>query len=165
MPSGGHRQGAGRPKKTAAEKILSGNPGKRTIEIVNFEDAEEIPSTPAKWLTDKGKELYKLVYDWLAKIGCTKGIMPCHLEEYAHCKSRWHECEDQNSRVGLVIKDQHGNPAPSPFVNLASNYLKQSNEAWAKIYAVVRETKLQAWDSTTPHDDVMEKLLSGKGGG
>ena len=161
MPSGGYRANAGRPKKSVTQKILEGNPGKRRIEFVNFDSGEELPETPAKWLTEKGKEIYKYVYEFLKKIGCLKGILPCHLEEYAHCKSRWMECEDQNSRVGLVIKDQHGNPAPSPFVALANNYLKQSSEAWAKIYAVVRETKLQDWDSKTPNDDVMEKLLRG----
>jgi len=160
MPSGGFRAGAGRPKKEAALKILEGNPGKRKIEVLNFIDSEELPPTPAKWLTVKGKELYTFVYDWLAKIGCTKGILPCHLEEYAHCKSRWLECEDQNTRVGLIVKDKDGNAAPSPFVPLAASYLKQSNEAWAKIYAVVRETKLQAWDTKNPNDDIMEKLLN-----
>ena len=162
MPSGGYRANAGRPKKDATQKILEGNPGKRKIEILNFIEADEIPATPAKWLSDKGKELYTFVYEWLKKIGCLKGILPCHLEEYAHCKSRWHECEEQNSRVGLIVKDDKGRPAPSPFVALATNYLKQSNDAWSKIYAVVRETKLQDWDNTTPHDDVMEKLLGGK---
>ena len=161
MPSGGYRAGAGRPKKSAAEKVLEGNPGKRKIEIVDFTEGEELPPTPAKWLSDKGKELYIFVYEWLKKIGCLKGILPCHLEEYAHCKSRWHECEEQNSRVGLIVKDQHGNAAPSPFVALAGNYLKQSNDAWAKIYAVVRETKLKEWDNNSPNDDVMEKLLGG----
>ena len=161
MPSGGYRTGAGRPKKSATEKALSGNPGKRKIEVVNFDDAQEVPATPAKWLTEKGKEVYKTVYEWLAQIGCTKGILPCHLEEYAHTKSRWFECEEQNSRVGLIVKDSQGRPAPSPFVQLAGNYLKQSNDAWAKIYAVVRETRLTDWDSKTPHDDVMEKLLGG----
>jgi phage terminase small subunit len=162
MGSGGYRTGAGRPKKSAAEKALSGNPGKRPIEVVNFEDAQELPSIPAKWLTDKGKEIYKEVYEWLKTLGCTKGIMPCHLEEYAHCKSRWHECEEQNSRVGLIIKDSSGKAAPSPFVQLAGNYLKQSNDAWGKIYTVVRETKLTQWDDNSPHDDVMEQILSGK---
>jgi len=162
MPSGGHRTGAGRPKKTATQKVLEGNPGKRKIEIVDFADGEELPATPSKWLTDKGKEVYTFVYGWLEKIGCLKGILPCHLEEYAHCKSRWLECEEQNSRVGLIIKDSSGKPAPSPFVSLAGNYLKQANEAWAKIYTVVRETKLKEWDSTNPNDDIMEKLLGGK---
>ena len=162
MPSGGYRAGAGRPKKSATEKVLEGNLGKRKIEVVDFSDAEELPATPAKWLSDKGKEMYKFVYEWLQKIGCLKGILPCHLEEYAHCKSRWLECEEQNSRIGLIVKDQHGNPAPSPFVGLAHNCLKQANDAWAKIYAVVRETKLKEWDDSNPNDDVMEKLLGGK---
>jgi phage terminase small subunit len=161
MPSGGIRTGAGRPKKSAAEKILNGNPGGRTIEIVNFVDSDELPVIPAKWLSDRAKEVYKAVYEWLAKIGCLKGILPAHLEEYAHCKSRWHECEEQNSRVGLIIKDQHGNAAPSPFVALANGYLRQANDAWAKIYIVVRETKLQEWDKNSPNDDVMERLLGG----
>ncbi len=162
MPSGGYRAGAGRPKKNATEKILEGNPGKRKIEVVDFSYAEELPKEPSNWLGEKGKEMYKTVYDWLAKIGCLKGILPCHLEEYAHCKARWLECEDQNNRVGLIIKDEHGKPVPSPFVALAQNYLKQSNDAWSKIYAVIRETKLKTWDDTNPNDDVMEKLLGGK---
>lgn len=162
MPSGGYRAGAGRPKKSATEKVLEGNPGKRKIEIVDFMDAEELPQAPAKWLSAKGKELYTFVYDWLAKIGCLKGILPCHLEEYAHCKSRWHECEEQNSSIGLIVKDSSGKPVPSPFVQLASTYLKQANEAWGKIYTVVRETKLKEWDNQNPNDDIMEKLLGGK---
>ena len=162
MPSGGYRAGAGRPKKSATEKVLERKIKKKKIEVVDFSDAEELPATPAKWLSDKGKEMYKFVYEWLQKIGCLKGILPCHLEEYAHCKSRWLECEEQNSRIGLIVKDQHGNPAPSPFVGLAHNYLKQANDAWAKIYAVVRETKLKEWDDSNPNDDVMEKLLGGK---
>ena len=62
MPSGGYRAGAGRPKKSATEKVLEGNLGKRKIEVVDFSDAEELPATPAKWLSDKGKEMYKFVY-------------------------------------------------------------------------------------------------------
>jgi phage terminase small subunit len=163
MPSGGYRAGAGRPKKSATEKALEGNLGKRAIEVVDFSDGEELPAMPAKWLNEKGKDMYKFVYEWLQKIGCLKGILPCHLEEYAHCKSRWLECEEQNSRVGLIVKDSSGRPAPSPFVALATNYLKQSNDAWAKIYTVVRESKLKEWDSANPNDDVMERLLGGKG--
>ena len=36
MASGGRRPGAGRPKKSATQKILEGNPGKRPIEVVNI---------------------------------------------------------------------------------------------------------------------------------
>lgn len=162
MPAGGYRTGAGRPKKSATEKALDGNPGKRIIEVVDFSDGDEIPATPPKWMSEKAKAIYVSVYEWLAKIGCLKGILPCHLEEYAICKSRWHECEEQNERVGLVMKDQNGRIIPSPFVEHARSYLKQSSDVWSKIYQVVRETKLKDWDSANPNDDVMEQLLGGK---
>ena len=163
MPSGGYRANAGRPKKSATEKALEGNPGKRPIEVVDFSDADEIPATPPKWMTDtRAKEIYTFVYEWLKKIGCTKGILPSHLEEYAICKSRWHECENQIERVGMVMKDNQGKIISSPYLEHARNYLKQSNEVWSKIYQVVRETKLKEWDNANPNDDVMEKLLGGR---
>ena len=70
MASGGFRAGAGRPKKSVTEKILEGNPGKRPIEILDFEEAEELPKDPPSWLTKKGKEIYKSLVEWLTKIGC-----------------------------------------------------------------------------------------------
>lgn len=52
---------------------------------------------------------------------------------------------------------------PSPFVAMAQQYLKQTNEVWGKIYLVVRESKLTKWDEKNPNDDIMEKLLGGGG--
>lgn len=78
---------------------------------------------------------------WLKSIGCTQGILPYNLEEYAFCKARWLECEDMNTKHGLLVKDQNGKPMPSPFVGMAQQYLKQTNEVWSKIYIVVRESK------------------------
>ena len=164
MASGGARPGAGRPKKAVTQKILEGNPGKRPIEVVNFttDNGLELPSEPPSYLSAKAKEIYKTVYAWLKSIGCTQGILPYNLEEYAFCKARWLECEDMNTKHGLLVKDQNGKPMPSPFVGMAQQYLKQTNEVWSKIYIVVRESKLSKWDETNPNDDIMEKLLGGK---
>lgn len=164
MASGGARPGAGRPKKAVTQKILEGNPGKRPIEVVNFttDNGLELPSEPPSYLSAKAKEIYKTVYAWLKSIGCTQGILPYNLEEYAFCKARWLECEEMNTKHGLLVKDQNGKPMPSPFVGMAQQYLKQTNEVWSKIYIVVRESKLSKWDETNPNDDIMEKLLGGK---
>ena len=56
MASGGYRVGAGRPKKSVTEKILNGNPGKRPIEVLQFDDGDELPKEPPIWLTKKAKE-------------------------------------------------------------------------------------------------------------
>ncbi len=164
MGAGGRRAGAGRPKKPAAQKVLEGNPGRRKIEVVEFNDGKgtALPKNPPEYLSAKAKEIYKTVYAWLEAIGCTVGILPYNLEEYAFCKARWLECEDMNTKHGLLVKDQNGKPMPSPFVAMAQQYLKQTNDVWDKIYLVVRESKLTTWNENNPNDDVMEKLLGGK---
>lgn len=127
MPSGGRRPGAGRPRKAAAKKILDGNPGKRPIEVLNFDTGGmELPSEPPEYLTPKAKEIYRTVFGWLKSIGCTNGILPYNLEEYAFCKARWLECEEMNTKHGLLVKDQNGKAVPSPFVTMAQQYLKQT---------------------------------------
>ncbi len=163
MASGGRRPGAGRPKKAATQKMLEGNPGRRPIEVVDFGAmGVELPSEPPTYLSAKAKEIYKTVYAWLKGIGCTTGILPYNLEEYAFCKARWLECEEMNTKHGLLVKDPtNGKAMPSPFVAMAQQYLKQTNEVWAKIYFVVRESKLSKWDDKNPNDDIMEKLLGG----
>jgi len=162
MASGGYRANAGRPKKSATEKILNGNPGRRTIEILDFEDGTELPDKPADWLSSKGKEIWKEVYQWLKNIGCTKGILPCNLDEYAHCKSRWMECEEAITTHGILVKNEKGKPVQNPCILTAQQYLRQTNEVWAKIYQVVRETKLSCYDDNSPNDDIMENILRGK---
>ena len=163
MASGGRRPGAGRPKKAAAQKILEGNPGRREIEIVTFNaEGVELPSEPPSYLSAKAKEIYRTVYAWLKGIGCTTGILPYNLEEYAFCKARWLECEEMNTKHGLLVKDPtNGKAMPSPFVAMAQQYLKQTNDVWSKIYLVVRESKLSKWDEKNPNDDIMEKILGG----
>ena len=45
---------------------------------------------------------------------------------------------------------------------MAQNYLRQTNDVWAKIFAVVRETKLTDWNEDNPNNDIMENILRGK---
>lgn len=164
MPSGGARAGAGRKKKPAETKILEGNRGKREIEILQFDDSSpDIPEEPPEYLSDLAKEIYKELLDWLKGIGCTKGILPYNVAEYAFCKARWIESERINSTHGLLLKNEKGKPVLSPYVQAARDYLRDTNEVWSKIYAVIRESKLSKWDDNSPNDDVMAKLLKGKG--
>jgi len=162
MASGGYRAGAGRPRKPVSEKILNGNPGKRKIEVLEFDNSDdELPTEPPAWLSRKGKEVYKSLIEWLVKIGCTHGILPYNLEEYAHCKSRWLEAEEAINTHGLLVKDATGKPTPNPYISFAQTYLKMTNDVWSKIYQVVRETKLTELENGSPNDDIMESLLRG----
>ena len=41
MPRGGARPGAGRPKKPLSDKVLEGNPGKRELTVVQFDERKK----------------------------------------------------------------------------------------------------------------------------
>lgn len=160
MPSGGYRMNAGRKKKPAAQKIEEGNKGHRKVEIVEFgSNAVVVPETPPVYLSDKAKEIYISVYKWLESIDCLKGILPYNVEEYAFVKARWYECEEKNSVHGLLLKDNNGKLYPSPYVQMAQQYLRQTNESWEKIYQVVRESKLKEWNDTNPNNDVLASII------
>ena len=48
----------------------------------------ELPKDPPEYLSDKAKEIYTNVYEWLKSIDCLKGIHSYTLEEYAICISK-----------------------------------------------------------------------------
>ena len=167
MAKGGARQGAGRPTKPLVDKITEGNPGKRPLTVLEFNDAkisDSIPEAP-EWLDDQGKEIFDITVEWLKKTGCLNLINPQHIEEYAQCKSRWRECEDKNSKLGLLAKHPTTNmPIQSPFVSMGIQFLKQADTAWSKIYEIVKNNCSREFRNDMPHDDVMEKLLTVKRG-
>ena len=165
MVKGGRRTGAGRPTKPLIDKVLEGNPGKRSLKVLQFEGvktSESVPETP-DWLDELGGEIFECIVGWLKGTGCLNLINPQHIEEYSQCKSRWRECEDKNSKLGLLAKHPTtGQPIQSPFVSMGLMYLKQADTAWNKIYEVVKTNCTKEFRNDMPHNDVMEKLLTMK---
>ena len=162
----------GRPTKPLVDKIMEGNPGKRPLKVVEFKEKEvaKLPEPPEflieaskkteKWPT--ATEIFKRTVEWLKKTGCFDLLPTDYIEEYALCKARWLECEQMNARVGLLAKHPTtGQPMQSPYVQMAITYLRQSDAAWSKIYEVVKTNcSTEFRQGGTPHDDVMERLLS-----
>ena len=71
MASGGSRPNAGRKKKPVAEKLLTGNPGKRPIEYVDYKNAPEITRDPPEQLEPLSKTelgIYHYIIDWLTAL-------------------------------------------------------------------------------------------------
>jgi len=165
----------GRPSKPLIDKIVSGNPGKRKLKVVKFSDevCAEFPQPP-EFLIDATKitgawpsatDIYKSTVEWLKTTGCLKLIPKDYIEEYALCKARWFECENKNTALGLLTRHPTtGNPILSPYVKSSGDYLKMSDGAWAKIYEVVKANCTSDFrQEGSSNDDIMERLLRGKG--
>ena len=153
----------GRPSKPVSEKILTGNPGKRPLTLLEF-PAVEIKDTPPPeapiWLTDGAEEIFNQTVAWLKKTGALSMINPAHIEEYAQCRARWLQCE-RHMESGLVFENVQGNKVISPYAKHGLAALKQADNAWHKIFAVVKDACTKPLEKN-PHEDVMERLLAGK---
>lgn len=70
---------------------------------------------------------------------------------------------------GFVFPREHndrftGNAIASPFVAMSRDYMKQVNATWFAIHQIVKENCSVDYGGATPHDDLMERLLTARRG-
>ena len=174
---GGARPGAGRKPKAISEKIASGNPGGRTLTVVDFGDevvnlkGTDMP--PVKdYLKAKQKDgtvtcaeaIYKETWQWLHERKCDQLVTTQQIEQYAMSVARWIQCEEAVSEFGFLAKKPSGTVISSPYVTMGREYMKQANAAWFQIYQIVKENCAVEFSGRTPHEDAMERLLRARMG-
>ena len=172
---GGARPGAGRKKSAVKEKAENGNPGGRRLEVLDIPEVEGVDMPkPHEFLsaeqrdgsTLQAEEIYTETWEWLKKVGCAAKVSPQLLERYAMCSARWIQCEECITEYGFLAKHPTtGNAIPSPYVAMSQSFSKQANNLWYQIYQVVRENCSVEYKGATPHDDMMERLLTARRGG
>ena len=168
---GGQRVGAGRKPKALADKVTQGMAAQVLAfpEAADFEGAD-IP--PVKEYMKAGQssgialcaeDVFKSTYLWLKERGCEKLVNTQLIEHYAMSVSRWIQCETCISEYGFLAKHPTtGAAITSPYVTMSQNYLKQTNQCWYQIYQIVKENCSTEYGVATPHDDLMERLLSAR---
>mgnify|MGYP000402905609 FL=1 len=141
---GGARIGAGAKKKPLADKITEGNPGKRKLTVIEFEDqaadleGQQMPK-PSKLLSATQKdgkplvaeEVYKATWEWLAERRCASLVSPQLLERYAMSVARWIQCEEAITDYGFLAKHPTtGNAMQYSLVAMSQNFMSQTNRLW-----------------------------------
>ena len=158
MPWGGARPGAGRPKKPLAEKIMEGNPGKREITVVKFMNQVDKPKLekdtvfkiPA-FLEQCGREgdetlpsaadLYRLLKEFVGASGCESLIAPNLIEDFAHLRRAYLECEYMNRKMGRIANGKR-----SPYVTMAVDYSKQAMSIFDRIWNTIAQNSEQPYE-------------------
>ena len=171
---GGARPGAGRKKKALTDKVESGNPGGKTLKVLDIPDVSGVDMPkPHDFLSatqrDGGqlqaKEIYEETWNWLKTIGGTAVVSPQLLERYAMCSARWIQCEEMTNRMGFLSKHPTTQkPIPSPFINIGINYMNQAVRLWNEIFQIVKENCSTDYGEVSPQDDLMERLLRARKG-
>jgi len=174
---GGARVGAGAKKKPLADKIADGNPGKRKLTVIDFENTADLegqpmpkPSAMLSATQKDGKKLiaadvYEATWLWLAERRCTALVSPQLLERYAMSVARWIQCEEAVTEYGFLAKHPTtGNAIQSPYVAMSQNFMSQTNRLWMEIFQIVKENCSGEYSGSTPQDDAMERLLQARRG-
>ena len=170
---GGPRPGTGPKKKALIDKINDGTADGEKI-LPQPADIEGYDIPPVKdYLKAKqksGKDLcaedvFIATYKWLKNCGCEKLVTLQQIEQYAMSVSRWIQCEEAISEFGFLAKHPTtGNAIASPFVAMSRDYMKQVNATWFSIHQLVKENCSVDYGGATPHDDLMERLLTARRG-
>lgn len=167
---GGPRPGTGPKRKSLLDKINEGKADDATVlpEPAEF-TGEDVPPVKSylRAAQKNGKdfmasEVFAETYRWLKSIGCERLVNNQLIEQYAMSVSRWIQCEEAVSEYGFLAKHPTtGNAIASPYVSMSRDYLKQVNASWFAIYQIVKDNCSVDY-SSTPQDDIMERLLSSR---
>ena len=170
---GGPRPGTGPKKKPLIDKINDGRADGEKIlpqpaEIEGYDIPPVKDYLKAKQKSGKdlcAEDIFVATYKWLKNCGCEKLVTVQQIEQYAMSVSRWIQCEEAISEFGFLAKHPTtGNAIASPFVAMSRDYMKQVNATWFAIHQIVKENCSVDYGGSTPHDDIMERLLTARRG-
>ena len=168
---GGPRPGTGPKKKPLIDKINDGRADGEKIlpqpaEIEGYDIPPVKDYLKAKQKSGKdlcAEDIFVATYKWLKNCGCEKLVTVQQIEQYAMSVSRWIQCEEAISEFGFLAKHPTtGNAIASPFVAMSRDYMKQVNATWFAIHQIVKENCSVDYGGATPHDDLMERLLTAR---
>ena len=172
MAWGGARAGAGRKKRPLTDKILEGNPGKREIKTVQFPktnnhlenhdsrnqveyDARHAPDFLAQNGLECGdnvpsaKKIYTLLMAFIKSSGCERLISTNLVEDFAHLRRSYLECEYMNRTRGRIANGKR-----SPYVTMAVDYNKQALAIYDRIWNII------AQNSEHPYENGKNEFLN-----
>ncbi len=168
---GGARVGAGRKPKALTDKIAQGGTGP----VLAFPDPADLSGEDVPPVKDFLKasqksgvdlcaeDVFKSTFLWLKERGCDRFVNNQLIEQYAMSVSRWVQCETMISEYGFLGKHPTtGAAITSPYVTMSQTYLKQVNQCWYQIYQIVKDNCSVEYGGASPHDDLMERLLTAR---
>lgn len=162
---GGARPGAGRPRKSAAEKIKN---GEKTSVLMKPSKLKGYKMPPVKdFLTEEqrdgtelcAKEVFEQTYEWLVQMNCENFVSQQLLEQYAMTCARYIQCEKAVSKLGFIAKHPTTDaPIASPYVKMAQDYNRQATILGNEINQIVKDNA-ERETVNNPMEDTMELLL------
>ena len=162
---GGARPGAGRKKKSLADKLLEGNPGHQKLMVLDLA-GNPLPTEPPEYTPYYGskkagspdaEDIYRETVAWLQQTGCGHLVQPSMVFDYAITKAHWYECERYITTNGLGYVPEKKKVVENPIIDTSLKYFKMADMAWGRIWDIVAQNSQRHFGN--PHKDPMAGLL------
>jgi P27 family predicted phage terminase small subunit len=127
----------GRPNKPTNLKLITGNPGKRPLNLTEVRPPLKEPKCPAHLNAD-AKKFWKVMVPELLENGLLTGLDGAALALCCQAYGRWVEAErairaakakaraeGKPEDTGLIVKTPKGYPIHSPFLAIANKAMEQ----------------------------------------
>jgi P27 family predicted phage terminase small subunit len=107
-----------RPKPTRI-KVLTGNPGKRALNMAEPKPEPVIPDCPAE-LGSAARAEWNRLCQQLGDLGLLTNLDRAALAAYCGAYALWAEATEAVQKYGAMVKSPTGYPIQSPYVSIAN---------------------------------------------
>ena len=170
MPKGGARKGSGRKPKPLAQKIAEGNPGRRQLKKVEFDDTSYDPSKPPAYLPmlEKKKggtlvtpmDIYRETIEYLEPSGCLHLVPKALLREYVMANYHMVQAHYELSQSSHVGVNQKKEVVVTSFAEFMQKQQKQVLACWEPIWEIVSRNSERVLDD--PEHEFIAILFGGR---
>jgi len=109
----------GRKPKPTRLKLITGNPGKRALNMDEPRPDAQVPECPAELSPAARREWDRLVGD-LSKLRLLTNLDRAALAAYCGAYALWAEATEAIQKFGAMVKSPSGYPIQSPYVSIAN---------------------------------------------
>ena len=109
----------GREPKPTRLKVITGNPGKRPLNLDEPSPEPAVPDCPPELGPAAQREWERLV-DELAKLRVLTNLDRAALAAYCGAYALWAESTEAIGKYGVMVKSPTGFPIQSPYVSIAN---------------------------------------------
>ena len=149
----------GRPPKPSAEKILSGNPGKRPLSADEPTPPPSDMVSPAYLDSDARAKWIEMAAE-LRALGLLTRVDEDALSFYCAQFSRWKKAEAIVQLKGEVITTEAGNLIQNPYLSIANRALKEMGRIGAE-FGLTPSSRTRLHAPPADKESDLEKSLFG----
>lgn len=140
-------------------KLLTGNPGKRPLNLTEPTPPAALPDCPAHLSAPAKSEWARLTQELLA-LGLLTQMDRAALASYCQAYGRWVAAEEKIEQSGVLVKSKTGVPIQNPYLSIANRAMEQMTSIGSE-FGLTPSSRSRIKGAAPQGDDAQQKRFFG----